>query len=510
MGMLLPDATISTQRKRSGFRWLIYDAIFSQSMAVITTGTFLVAFALQLGASNKVIGALAAIAPATQILQLPAIWIVQRFRKRKLLTIGSVVISRCSWLVIATIPWLMPSGVQLPVLILCLLVFYAFGSFAGCPFNSWMRDLVPQNLMGRYFATRSRWAIGIGAVLTILAGFAVDLLTRLVGQDQIVTVLSGLFALGFVLGILGAMSLSRVPEPRMADSPHQPFLRQITEPFREKNFRALLTFLAIWNFAINLPGPFVAVYLLQRLELPLSLVVAFGVLSQFSHVLSLKAWGRLSDRLSNKNVLQASASLFALCWLLIPLTTMPDKWVMTLPFLTLFFILTGVATAGIGLCSGNIAMKLAPDGRATSFLAVNTLVSGAAATMSPLLSGVIADSLSNVHVDFNVQAWLQNDSDFVLHLPALSLVGLDFLFVIGFLVCFYAIHRLLAVREEGEVGHEIAYQQILLEVRRTGQAISNIPGMRVMTTFPFALLLKVRKPDGFRSSKPRDPDEPFD
>jgi MFS family permease len=350
----------------------------------------------------------------------------------------------------------------------------------------------------------------VGAALTIVAGFLVDLLTRAVGPDQVLLVYSGLFLVGFGFGLIGAFCLSRVPEPRMDDQPPQPFLSEIQAPFRERNFRGLLVFLAFWNFAINLPGPFVAVYLLVRLELPLGLVVAFGVLSQFSHVLSLRAWGRLSDRMSNKNVLQVSATIFALSWLIIPMTTLPEKWTMTLPLLALFFITTGIATAGIGLCSGNMAMKLAPQGRATAFLAVNTLVSGAAATISPLVAGLIADLLSKVQVDLSINALLQDQPEAALQVPAISLVGLDFLFIIGFIACLYAIHRLLGVREEGEVKHEIAMRLVFAEVRRTGQAVSNIPGMRVLTTFPFALLMRPVKPRPPRTASQRDVDEPFD
>lgn len=36
-------------------------------------------------------------------------------------------------------------------------------------------------------------------------------------------------------------------------------------------------------------------------------------------------------------------------------------------------------------------MKLAPRGKATAFLAVNALISGTAATLAPIISGLLAD-----------------------------------------------------------------------------------------------------------------------
>jgi hypothetical protein len=59
-------------------------------MGALTGGAFLVAFALSIGASNKVIGLLAAIGPMAQLLQIPAVALVDKIRLRKLITIVAV------------------------------------------------------------------------------------------------------------------------------------------------------------------------------------------------------------------------------------------------------------------------------------------------------------------------------------------------------------------------------------------------------------------------------------
>ncbi len=50
------------------------------------------------------------------------------------------------------------------------------------------------------------------------------------------------------------------------------------------------------------------------------------------------------------------------------------------------------------------------------------------------------------------------------------------------------LHRLLAVREEGEVEEKVVLSELLNEVRRAGRSISNIAGMRHLTHFPYAEL----------------------
>ena len=49
-------------------------------MLTITGGVFLVTFALKMVASNLVIGLLAAIPPLAQLIQIPSVYLVEKYR----------------------------------------------------------------------------------------------------------------------------------------------------------------------------------------------------------------------------------------------------------------------------------------------------------------------------------------------------------------------------------------------------------------------------------------------
>ena len=66
-----------------GLRALLFEGVCSQVMDTLTSGAFLVAFALLMGASNTVVGLLAAVSPLTQLLQIPAIYLVDQTPSRK-------------------------------------------------------------------------------------------------------------------------------------------------------------------------------------------------------------------------------------------------------------------------------------------------------------------------------------------------------------------------------------------------------------------------------------------
>jgi Major Facilitator Superfamily len=170
-----------------------------------------------------------------------------------------------------------------------------------------------------------------------------------------------MFLLGGLAGLFGVYLLAITPEPPMA-APQirlHPF-RLLAEPFHHPNFRRLIAFLAAWNFAVNLAAPFFAVYMLRTLGFAMSTVVALNVVSQLSNLSFLHVWGRLSDRFGSRSVLAITAPLFLFCLLAWSLTGLPWLARLLLPLLVVLHILMGIATAGVVLASGNIAMKLSP------------------------------------------------------------------------------------------------------------------------------------------------------
>ena len=121
----------------------------------------------------------------------------------------------------------------------------------------------------------------------------------------------------------------------------------------------------------------------------------------------------------------------------------------------LVHVLTGISAAGVNLYTGNIALKASPHGKATAFLAVNTIVHGVAGAAAPNLGGIVADRLTGQKL-LLMPHWLSTDTGSFLALPISSLFGLHSLFFLTAIIGLYAMLRLRAVHEEGEVeGHVV-------------------------------------------------------
>lgn len=349
--------------------------------------------------------------------------------------------------------------------------------------------------MGAFFSRRLMLSTILGTILNLVAGYFVDQRGSLFPNAPYAEY-AILFFVGGVFGLLGLyLFTARIPEPIMV-STEQNIRSALRRPFRDANFRNLLIFMGSWNFAVNLAAPFFTVYMLQWIGLDLLTITVLTTLSQIVNILVLRTWGRLVDRFSNKAVLNVCTVLFMLCVLAWAFTTLPERHSLTLPLLIVIHMVSGLSTAGVALATGNIGLKLAPRGEATSYLATSSLVNSLAATVAPLIGGRFADFVRNHELAFSI-TW--GDPGGTITLRTLDFQYWDFFYALSFFVGLIAIYRLAFVREGSDVRRRTIIQQFATEIRyefrRGMHNFSSIGGLYQGVWFPFGRLAR-HKPEG--------------
>ncbi len=471
------EEELTHEEVQKGLRFVIKDGLATQAMVTLTGGVFLVAFALQMGAPNIVIGLLAAIPPLSQLIQIPAVYLVEKFRVRKAICVYTTTMSRFFWLFIALIPFLFSSSVGLMALVIALFINTIFAAISNCSWNSWMRDLVPERQLGSFFSKRMSFALVTGMILSLFAGFFIDLWKK---HFDALYGYSVLFSMAFVAGMTGVYSISKIPEPKMMKNENN-FISMLSQPFKDSNFRNLLIFSGSWNFAINLAAPFFIVYMLQMLRLDISIVIALSILSQLTNLAFLRIWGKISDSHSNKSTLSVSTPIFLFCILAWTFTTMPEKHVLTMPLLIAIHLFMGISLAGVGLASRNISLKLAPRQQATPYLATHSMINSLAAGIAPIIGGGVADYLVDKELDWKI---IYKASNGGFEIPLLSFQQWDFFFFLAFIIGLYSIHRLAMVREKGEVEKKVVVNALFSELKRPIRNFSTAGGLSYMYRFP--------------------------
>lgn len=483
------EVPLTEPQVKKGLNLIVQDGLMAEAMATLTGGAFLVSYALKLGASNFQIGLLASMPTLTNLFQLLAIYLIYLIGNRRVLSVTTSLFARLPLLMISLIPFLFSPSTGLSLLIVFLSFHYILGAISGCSWNSWMKDLVPENQLGTYFSNRSRLIQMLNVVLSLACAFFLDFIKSRFPQWEMNTY-SIMFFLGGLAGLFGVYVVSKVPEPKLAAIKSNVFSLFKT-PFKEKNFRNLLIFNSFWAFAVNLAAPFFSVYLLKMLNLPLSYVIGFTILSQATNILFIRVWGKYSDKYSNKTILRICGPVYLCCILAFTFTTMPHAHSLTLPLLVLIYMFNGISIAGINLSLTNIGMKLAPkEGEATAFLTIRGLTNALFAGIAPIIGGYFVDFFSKRELSFNFE-WKAPDGNFILH--TLNIQTWDFFFVFAFILGIVALYRLSYVKEKGDVHQKVVINEISSSFRKELKSNAMFQGIRSMFYIPFSFFTILKR-----------------
>ncbi len=488
-----PKPTLTEAEIERGLRLTTYEGIASMGFGSIAGSGFLAAYALALGANNLQIGLLAALPFIVQPLQIPLVLVVERVKNRKLLAVTSWFVAQAIWLPIASIPFFIdvPSAVSISALLGLMALRSVMSTVTNANRNGWIRDLVPSGIRGSYMSRRLSYATVGSIVFGLAASGFVDLWQRSNSPEEAVFGYAIAILFGAIfLGLASPVLLAFTPEPLMQDpvGERPSILGSLSQPMRDANFRRLLTFLFVRGFITNLALPFFAVYMLQKIGLPLVVVISLTVLSQLFNVLFLRVWGPMADRLGSKAVLSVCTSLLHLVILGWTFTTLPGPHTFTIPLLVALHIFAGVANAGINVATATLGMKLAPERGATAFLTANSLAVNLGAGIAPLIGGYFADFFDVRSFQINVE-WISPDT--ATQLPAFSLTGYDFLFLIAFLLGPIALSALGRVHEEGEVETQVVMDELTSNSQEMARVLTAVPGMRFALQIPYSQIRRV-------------------
>jgi MFS family permease len=435
-------AILTRHEVACGLRALTWEGIASAGFSTLTASTFMVAFALALGANNFQIGILACLPFITDLIQIPAVWLIEKRRSRKAIVVITWLVSSLLWIPIALIPLFMDIPGKWPIFVLLGIVATrgVLNAFTNCGWNSWKRDLVPQNILGRYFARRLSLATALSVVLGLGAGYFLD--TWNGGEGGVfgytIVIIIGLVVFGLASPILMLL----VPEPVMAPAIKRKtaFFGMITKPLQDKNYRRYMKYLALWGFASNLAVPFFAVFLLQQLKLSLFTVIILTTISEIFVVISLRVWGTLADKFGSKTVLYISSSLFLMVLVGWAATIFVANSDLLLPMLGVLHVFNGVAVSGITLTAGTLNYKLAPTGQATFYLTATSLADSAGIGLGALAGGFLADLFTRQLNSINL-SWFSSGN--------LKITGYHVLFIVALIIGVMTLRVLHSVYETG-------------------------------------------------------------
>ena len=341
--------------------WFFLDGLFASASDNIVI-TYLVLYILALGATRTQIGLMSSISSlCIAIILLPGALLVERFGHRQQLTLffgGGL--ARIALLALAFLPFLL-GGKALVLTAISLSIFRDING--NLAFPAWMSvtgEVVPMEGRGRYFGSRN-FIMGIAGMLSI---FLVGELITQVGSP------SGYqFALGlaFAIGAFSTFSFSRLRDPRGTAPIPVEGARSLKAVLADIKghpiFVTLSLVMVVWNFSLNIAGPFFNVYMVQNLNFTATMVGITSIVSTVASLIVQRRVGRLADRLGSRRVMMISMAL-------IPI--LPAAWVFITRLwqVVLLNSFGGMVWGAFNLVSFNFLLSLTPVSQRARYSAI--------------------------------------------------------------------------------------------------------------------------------------------
>ncbi len=379
---------LATRRLRRSLRACMAEGLVAEIVGACSGGAVLTGWALHLGVGPLLTGVIMALPQMAQLFQIPAAWTTSRLGSRRA-AIVLVSIQRQITLPLIALPYLhLPKVASQGMLLTLTALAAVLGVLGNNAWVSWMGDLVPASIRGRYFGRRAALCTAGGALASAAAGLVLD---GARGRDLVGPGLAVLQGLACAAGAVTTLLMARQHQGRHAHGPHSHpgfHLRRAIAPLRDPSVRGFLVYLVAWNLAIGIAGSFFTLFMLRDLRMGFTLVALQGVGVAMVRVLAAPAWGRLMDRVGARPVMVACS---------FGISAIPFIWLFPTPTclwpLAMDSLLTGVLWSGHNLAAFNLPLALTPRATRPFYLAVFATAGGVASMLALSIAGLLVPVL---------------------------------------------------------------------------------------------------------------------
>lgn len=379
---------IKDPKLREDLKFVTLGVCFGVVFVNVTTGAPVAGFARALGFGDFLYALLLALPVLGGAFQIFASLALERTGKRKLAFLFGGFANRLPWLFVALLPlWVANSRNLLGPFAGLLLCTALGGAFLAVSFMSWMADLVPLELRGRFFGHRSLLGTVASLVSGLCIGWFLDAFGGIVGFSLVL-------ALAALLGICDILCFVPVQDPPMERD--EEFQGNIVHFFREvfvhPAFSRFLIFAVFWYFAFNVAAPFFNLYMIRDLKMNFFQIALYvQAVANGTTLFSIRFFGRLTDRFGNIPITFMATSVASFLPLLWCLTNEANWRVIVL----VIQILAGIFWPAIDLTVNNLALKLSPDLHRSFYIAVLNLFLGVFGNaLGYLVGGAILESVA--------------------------------------------------------------------------------------------------------------------
>jgi len=368
----------------------------------LSSSTLVIYLALELEAPKigLGIGLILAMRHLVGLLRLAAPLLIGRIADRKTFCLGAFILSGLLLfcLPLAAAPGLLPSaGLSLAALVIIWSLHHLMQYLGVIALFSWLADVAPLRIRGRFFGHRERWLVAGEAIGAVACGLFSYWWTSTYKEYPHIKWIGYAVpaAVGVWFMIAAIVPLRLMPRAEaVSRTPRLVDWKSIARPFADGRFLRLLLFGCWFSFSNGLTQTVQFTYPDKVLEISLFAMLAVQTGMRLGQLSISPALGRVSDRVGNRPVMM---------FCLLATAQGPLFYLFSTPQAPWWFVgawILWIAYAGLNIALPNLMLKLSPGQSNTPYIAAYFTVTGLCYAANTILGGWLFDRYGKSSFEF--------------------------------------------------------------------------------------------------------------
>jgi MFS family permease len=448
--------TITIAKRRRGLRILVLNAVLASVGYCVAIETSLLYFGSEHLGNFRFREILLLLAAIFAVSRLAAPVLIRRLDGLRVLAIAASIATACVLAALPVVPRVFPTDDRLAMRVCAglFLLFVACEAIGSVAIWTWIGELVPEQVRGKYLGWRESMRCLALAPTLIVAGYIAlswrtDRMSAVAWLEHhsLAVWVGCLFLLAAALVLLGVRDVKGQRDAKSIA------WRELIKPVLDPHFSRLILF-GVWTsffMALSLPAmEFFPRYTLEVWAVTPFLLLAAAKLGQSA----ISPWiGRSCDSFGNVPVILISQIVAAFApFFYLPANPQQSWWI---GIATVFL----VGQAGIQLGLTNLMFKLSPTGQRSAYIAVFSAATCLAFAVGNIVGYFLLELLT--FQKFRIAGWNLDDYEYVFYMAwTTQLMGL--LILIG-------------LKEPGSAS---LWTQFTQRLGRSSQTLVSEPAMR--------------------------------
>lgn len=371
---------------KTNYKRYLTAATLDNTANKIMSSTFVVGYAIYLGLSDRIVGLYVASKSIMCLIQILSATIYSKIGQSKKVILGIYSLYRLFGAFPILIPFISQDITIRTILFIISILFYEiFGQIGYTPLVNWRMSILKEEDRARFYATKNLIQNTLVMAVSLGAGVLLDHYAKSGNEFKGFAIL---FSVIVVINFIDIYLRATTYKPEIKENKVN-IKETIKEPLKDKQFRKILIFTALYTLSLNIGIQYLSLFQLKYLGISYTFASILNVTLALVNAFFGVIWAKTYNQKGWKKLIIPMLVTYIAMFILLGNTTTDTT------FLLIFaFILYGIGESAYGLFDHNVIFESAQEKYKTVYLSVNKTICGIVSILVPVIT-------SNIMVDEN-------------------------------------------------------------------------------------------------------------